>query len=201
SGFPRRGDAGDGPRRPPRRADGPPDALPRRAGADDFAARGPRRAAGFDRPRAAGPDRPRAAGPDRPRRAPARADHPAPRRPEVEAPAARNGWLDLVLNVLQAPVGLAQSQADKLVSELVRGGQIGQREAERLLGEVRGARERAGDRAQQEADRLDRFVESRIEDILNRVNIPSRSDIERLNQSVDVLTRKVEALLSRQDRV
>jgi poly(hydroxyalkanoate) granule-associated protein len=92
---------------------------------------------------------------------------------------------------------LAQTQAERMVAELVRGGQIGQREAERLLGELRSARERASDRGREEADRLDRFLESRVEDILNRVNIPSRSDIERLNQSVDVLTAKVEALLGR----
>jgi len=70
--------------------------------------------------------------------------------------------------------------------------------AERVLRELRSARGKAQERAQQEADRLDRFIESRIEDVLNRVNIPSRSDIERLNQSVDLLTSKVEALLSRE---
>jgi len=53
-------------------------------------------------------------------------------------------------------------------------------------------------RLQSATDGLDRFIESRIEDVLNRVNIPSRSDIERLNRSVDLLTTKVEALLSRQ---
>jgi polyhydroxyalkanoate synthesis regulator phasin len=45
---------------------------------------------------------------------------------------------------------------------------------------------------------LDRFIESRIEEILNRVNIPSRSDIERLHRSVDLLTAKVEALLNKE---
>ena len=49
-----------------------------------------------------------------------------------------------------------------------------------------------------EGDRLDRFIESRIEDVLSRLNIPSRSDIERLNASVDLLSAKVDALLSRQ---
>ena len=53
-------------------------------------------------------------------------------------------------------------------------------------------------RLQSATDGLDRFIESRIEDVLNRVNIPSRSDIERLNRSVDLLTTKVDALLSRQ---
>ena len=51
---------------------------------------------------------------------------------------------------------------------------------------------------QSAADGLDRFIENRIEYVLNRVNIPSRSDIERLNRSVDVLTAKVDALLARQ---
>jgi poly(hydroxyalkanoate) granule-associated protein len=111
-----------------------------------------------------------------------------------------NKWVELVMAVVQAPVGLATTQADRLVGELVRTGNLGQREAERLLGELRSASEKAQGRAQQESARLGRFIEGRIEDVLNRVNIPSRSDLERLSHSVDVLTAKVEAPVGRQDR-
>jgi poly(hydroxyalkanoate) granule-associated protein len=119
-----------------------------------------------------------------------------------DSPTLRNAnkWVELVTSLVQAPVGLATSQADRIIAELVRTGNLGQREAERLLGELRSASERAQGRAQQESARLDRFIESRIEDVLNRVNIPSRSDIERLNNSVDVLTAKVEALVGSKDR-
>jgi poly(hydroxyalkanoate) granule-associated protein len=109
-------------------------------------------------------------------------------------------WLELITSVVQAPVGLGRAQAERLVGELVKTGNLGQREAERLLKEVRSAGGRAQGRAQSAADGLDRFLESRIEDVLNRVNIPSRSDIERLNRSVDLLTTKVDALLSRHER-
>lgn len=124
---------------------------------------------------------------------------PTSRTAEVER-ANGNRWLELVLSVVQAPVGIAQSQTEMLITQLERTGNLGQREAERLLTELRTAREKAQGRAEQEAGRLDRFIESKIEDVLNRVNIPSRSDIERLNQSVDVLTAKVEALVGRQER-
>ena len=63
---------------------------------------------------------------------------------------------------------------------------------------VRGRVGRAQGRAQVEAERLDRFIEGRIEVVLNRLNIPSRSDIDRLNRSVDLLSKKVEALLARE---
>ncbi|MHB8508726.1 MAG: phasin family protein [Candidatus Dormibacteria bacterium] len=156
----------------PRRSDG---ALPR------------------DRPRT-GPTRTaRTSYSPNPRSAPFRAAVPPP-------PQAGGNWLDLVFSLIQAPVGVATARAEQLVADLVRGGQMGQREAERLVRELRSTSEKAQVRASQEADRLDRFVESRIEDVLNRVNIPSRSDIERLNESVDVLASKVEALLSRQER-
>jgi poly(hydroxyalkanoate) granule-associated protein len=112
--------------------------------------------------------------------------------------ASGNSWIELVMSVVHTPVGMAASQADRLVSELVRTGSLGQREAERLLSELKTASDRAQVRAQQESSRLDRFIEGRIEDVLNRVNIPSRSDIERLNASVDLLTAKVQALVSRQ---
>jgi poly(hydroxyalkanoate) granule-associated protein len=132
---------------------------------------------------------------------------PAPRAraasPAVRGatPAPGGNWLlELLMSVIQAPVDLATSQADRIVAELVRTGNLGQREAERILGELRTTPERAHGRAQQESARLDRFIEGRIEDVLNRVNIPSRSDIERLNNSVDLLTAKVDALVSRQYR-
>ncbi|MFN2466402.1 MAG: phasin family protein [Candidatus Dormibacteria bacterium] len=76
----------------------------------------------------------------------------------------------------------------------------GQREAERLLSELRGAGGRAQGRAASAAGGFDKFIEGRIEIVLNRVNIPSRSDIERLNRSVDLLTAKVDALLGRHER-
>jgi poly(hydroxyalkanoate) granule-associated protein len=146
--------------------------------------------------------------PRRPRRPPrktAAKRRPATPRTRVVAPNASiarnaNKWVELVLSLVQAPVEMATSQADRLVGELVRTGNLGQREAERLLRELRSASEKAQGRAQQESARLDRFIEGRIEDVLNRVNIPSRSDIERLNHSVDLLTAKVEALVGRQDR-
>jgi poly(hydroxyalkanoate) granule-associated protein len=155
------------------------------------------------------------AAPKHPRRPVARATtkrrQPATTRPTRSASAAAktssaegaangNKWIELVLSVVQAPVGLATTQADRLVSELVRTGGLGQREAERLLGELKAASDRAQGRAQLESARLDRFIEGRIEDVLNRVNIPSRSDIERLNASVELLTAKVDALVSRQAR-
>jgi poly(hydroxyalkanoate) granule-associated protein len=119
---------------------------------------------------------------------------------QADVRASGDRWLELVLSVVQAPVGIAQSQTEYLVNQLVRTGSLGQRQAERLLTELWTARERAQGRAEQEAGRLDRFVEGKIEDVLNRINIPSRSDIERLNQSVDVLTAKVESLVNRRDR-
>jgi len=139
---------------------------------------------------------------------------PAPARQAASPPRSRrlppveeiaedrggNGWLELVTSMVQAPVGIGRAHAERLVGELVKTGNLGQREAERLLNELRAASERAQGRAQSAADGLDRFIENRIEDVLNRVNIPSRSDIERLNRSVDVLTAKVEALLNRHER-
>jgi poly(hydroxyalkanoate) granule-associated protein len=125
------------------------------------------------------------------------------RRRVVASPAVDgrgNGWLDLLSAMVQAPVGLGRAQAERLVGELVKTGNLGQREAERLVSELRAASGRAQDRAQSASAGFDRFLESRIEDVLNRVNIPSRSDIERLNRSVDVLTAKVDALLGRHER-
>jgi poly(hydroxyalkanoate) granule-associated protein len=134
-----------------------------------------------------GPLSGRAAGPRPPRLAPRRRRRTASICPRSHPPAWR-------------PAGIAQSQAEFLVTQLEKTGNIGQREAERLLSELRSTREKAQGRAEQEAGRIDRFIEGKIEDVLNRINIPSRSDIERLNHSVDVLTAKVEALVSRQER-
>lgn len=144
------------------------------------------------------PRRRPAAAPKTRRSAPGAKPRPGLGRPATARPS--NGWLELVMTIVQAPVGMGRSQAERLVGELVKTGNLGQREAERLLNEVRGASERAQGRAASAADGLDRFIENRIEVVLNRVNIPSRSDIERLNKSVDVLTAKVDALLGRNEK-
>ena len=89
-----------------------------------------------------------------------------------------NGWLELVTTLVQAPVGMGRAQAERLVGELVK----------------------SQGKAQSAADGFGRFIENRIEDVLNRLNIPSRSDIDRLHRSVDLLTAKVEALLNRHER-
>lgn len=89
-----------------------------------------------------------------------------------------NGWLELVTTLVQAPVGMGRAQAERLVGELVK----------------------SQGKAQSAADGFDRFIENRIEDVLNRLNIPSRSDIDRLHRSVDLLTTKVEALLKKHER-
>ncbi|HEV1997155.1 MAG TPA: phasin family protein [Candidatus Dormibacteraeota bacterium] len=132
---------------------------------------------------------------------------PAP-RPRTRKPASvdavqdrnGNGWLELVTTMVQSPFGMGRAQAERLVGELVKTGTLGQREAERLVNDLRARSGKAQGKAQSAADGLDRFIENRIEDVLNRVNIPSRSDIERLNRSVDILTSKVEALLNRHER-
>jgi poly(hydroxyalkanoate) granule-associated protein len=151
-----------------------------------------RPAAGADAPRGKSPVRSRTAGPRRPAPTASR---------DGAAWRNGNGWLELVRSMIQAPVGAGRAQAERLVGELVRTGNLGQREAERLVTEMRGVSERAEGRAQSAADGLDRFIESRIEVVLNRVNIPSRSDVERLKRSVEILTNKVETLLSRHERI
>jgi polyhydroxyalkanoate synthesis repressor PhaR len=80
---------------------------------------------------------------------------------------------------------------DKNVEKMVKGGQITKDEATKLKTEFKS-------RAGAFKKRLDNMVERRVDEILGALNIPSKSELGKLNTRLDELNSKVEELLSKQ---
>ncbi len=84
-------------------------------------------------------------------------------------------------------VGLAQDELEKLAQRLVERGQIAEQDSKRLVREIM-------DRRQKETERAEEQVEKRVEELLQHMNVPTKSDIEALSAKIEALSKKVDEL-------
>lgn len=111
-----------------------------------------------------------------------------------ETAEAGNALLSGLRRVLMAGVGavaLTQEQIEDFVGKLVERGEIADGDARKLIGDVIDRRKRmiqdGGKRAEESMDR-------RIEGLLTRMNIPTKSEIETLSEKIGALSHKVDEL-------
>jgi polyhydroxyalkanoate synthesis repressor PhaR len=83
----------------------------------------------------------------------------------------------------------SEGEIEENVDEMARAGEISQDDARKLKDEIKS-------RAASFKKRLDDAVERRVHDVLAHLNIPTKADIARLSDRLDVVTRKFEALLA-----
>lgn len=113
---------------------------------------------------------------------------------EVEAEAGSNPFVEGIRRVLLAGVGavtLAQDEAEKFVHKLIEKGEIAEKDGRSLLTDLSENRKQ---RAQESGKRVSDELEKRMESLLNRMNIPTKSDIEQLSNKVAELTQKIDTL-------
>jgi poly(hydroxyalkanoate) granule-associated protein len=84
-------------------------------------------------------------------------------------------------------VSLAQEEIETFVDHLVERGEIAERDGRRLLNDVM-------ERRKNQVKEVESDLETRIEEILSRLNVPTKADIEALGSKIMSLTRKVDAL-------
>ena len=80
-------------------------------------------------------------------------------------------------------VALAQEEAEDFVNRLVERGEIAEKDARKLMKEV-ADRRRSGKVG----------LEKRIEEVLDRMNVPTKSDIKALSAKITALSQKVDEL-------
>jgi poly(hydroxyalkanoate) granule-associated protein len=113
---------------------------------------------------------------------------------EDEVKEEPNALFDAVRRVLMASIGafvLAQEEVEEFVNKLIERGEIAEKDGRKLINEIvekrRKKAQETGQTAQEEMDK-------RVEGLLDRLNIPTKSDIDALNAKVTELTEKVESL-------
>ncbi len=105
-----------------------------------------------------------------------------------------NALLETARRVLMAGVGvvvLAQEEIEEFVNKLIERGEIAEKDGRKLINEVI---ENRKNQAQETKQATQEEFDKRLESILDRLNIPTRGDIDKLNTKVTELTAKVEEL-------
>jgi poly(hydroxyalkanoate) granule-associated protein len=117
------------------------------------------------------------------------------------APAQQaNAWLiDGFRRITLASIGavaMTIDEAEALVGKLVERGELAQKDGQKVLSEIRG---RLGARPQvpAEVEKVGDRIEQGVEEVLARLNIPSKRDIEELSARIAQLTARVEELKKR----
>ncbi len=106
---------------------------------------------------------------------------------EAKEEEERNRLLEATRKVMLAAVGavgLAQDEMEDFVNRLVKRGEIAEKDARKLVKEVTEKRRKT----------VEKRAEKQMDKVFDRMNIPSKADIEELNAKISILTAKVEEL-------
>jgi poly(hydroxyalkanoate) granule-associated protein len=106
------------------------------------------------------------------------------------AEEVRKPLLDVARKVLLAGIGavaLAQDEIEDFVERLVERGEIAEKDGRKLIREVMDKRKKDAEKAEDE-------VSKRVEEILDRMNVPTKADIEALGEKITSLSKKVDEL-------
>lgn len=93
---------------------------------------------------------------------------------------------DLIQKGLAIGLGLAvvsKEQIEKLVDELVKKGEVSATESKELIREL-------SEKGEEEKKELNARIQEQLKKILNDLNIPSKADLERLEQRIQELENR-----------
>ena len=108
----------------------------------------------------------------------------------TEEEAERGRLLEASRKLMLASIGavaLAQDELESLATRLVERGQIAEQDSRHLVRDIM-------ERRRQETQKAEDQMEKRVEDLLTRMNVPTKSDIEALSAKIEALTKKVDEL-------
>lgn len=102
--------------------------------------------------------------------------------------------LDGLRRLMLAAVGavaMTRDEMEQFVTRLVDRGELAERDAKTMVNDVMSRRKQDVSIA---ADEAEARVETRLEQVLNRMNIPSKRDIDELSDKIAQLSVRVEEL-------
>jgi poly(hydroxyalkanoate) granule-associated protein len=119
-----------------------------------------------------------------------------PTKPKVEAAAvepnekAQSQMAELLRKVMLATMGaavIAQEEVEALINRLIERGEIAEKDGKKLMHEMMDKRKSKSSQVQDE-------INKNITDVLERMNIPTRTDIDALSQKINGLSKKIDDL-------
>jgi len=112
--------------------------------------------------------------------------------PVDETAEGGSSLFSLARKVMVATIGavaLAQEEAEAFIQKLVERGEIAEQGGRKLINDLK---EKRKAKAQEAEDELDQ----RVAEVLDRMNVPTKSDIDDLSEKITVLTEKIDELKS-----
>jgi poly(hydroxyalkanoate) granule-associated protein len=109
---------------------------------------------------------------------------------QVNGNEEHNPLLDAARKVLLAAIGavaLAQEEIEDFVDRLVERGEIAEKDGRKLVREVMERRKKETEKAEDE-------VTKRVENVLDRMSVPSKADIDALSDKITALSKKIDEL-------
>jgi poly(hydroxyalkanoate) granule-associated protein len=118
-----------------------------------------------------------------------------PTKPKVEAAAepnekAQSQMMELLRKVMLATMGaavIAQEEVEVLINRLIERGEIAEKDGKKLMHEMMDKRKSKSSQVQDE-------INKNITDVLERMNIPTRTDFDTLSQKINGLSNKIDEL-------
>ncbi len=113
---------------------------------------------------------------------------------EILEESEPNPLLEMTRKILYASIGavaLTQEEVEKFVNKLIERGEIAEKDGRKLIKDMMRKRRRRGEGVESDARSQ---VDRRMTDILDRMNIPTKSDIDSLNEKITILTEKIDEL-------
>jgi poly(hydroxyalkanoate) granule-associated protein len=109
-------------------------------------------------------------------------------------PAESGSLVDAVHKVLLAGIGamaLAKEDMEDLVGKLVERGEIAEADGRKMMKDVMARRKK---QASEQTKKAEDVLDQRVEDVMSRMNIPTKDEIEALSAKITALTKKVDEL-------
>ncbi len=101
-----------------------------------------------------------------------------------------NRFLQSMRKVLLASIGavaLAQEEIEEFINKLVERGEIAEQDGKKLVGEVMERRKKFQKKTEGEMNK-------QVEQILERMDVPTKGDIDSLSKKITALSKKIDDL-------
>jgi poly(hydroxyalkanoate) granule-associated protein len=103
-------------------------------------------------------------------------------------------FADLLHKVLLASIGavaIAQEEVEDFVNRLIERGEIAEKDGKKVVQDVMAKRKKEAQKASHKAEEE---MNKQVEQILERLNVPTKGDIDTLSEKIASLTKKVDEL-------
>lgn len=109
-----------------------------------------------------------------------------------QTPESNDGiaLFETLRKVLLASIGafaLGLEEVEVFLNKLVERGEIAEQDARNLINEMKSKRKKDAKTAEEE-------INKRVEEVLNRMNVPTKTDIDALGKKITSLSKKVDDL-------